>query len=195
MIEYLRPRILKKVNAIKFISRYTELNPLSSGYYRGLCPFTEDPSHTFVVRPDGTWDCIDCGIGGNVIDFVAKYMGISESRAILYLDKIYQFEIEDMEAIQLERVLKKILSEIDLSKYLSSLSDKRLCQIYQAIRTIPSLDQLFVQELARQAEVSPRTIRTYMSSSQLPGTRVQTRISSFLNINKHTLFYRGPKTT
>ena len=54
------------------IGDYVALRPAGSGNLKGLCPFHEEKSPSFHVRPaHGTYHCFGCGEGGDVFSFVA----------------------------------------------------------------------------------------------------------------------------
>jgi DNA primase len=54
------------------IGDYVALRPAGSGNLKGLCPFHDEKSPSFNVRPGlGTYHCFGCGEGGDVFSFVA----------------------------------------------------------------------------------------------------------------------------
>ncbi len=55
------------------IGEYVALRRASAGSVKGLCPFHDEKTPSFNVRPThGTYHCFGCGEGGSVIDFVMK---------------------------------------------------------------------------------------------------------------------------
>ncbi|MGI8800480.1 MAG: DNA primase [Pseudonocardia sp.] len=55
------------------IGEYVALRQAGAGSMRGLCPFHDEKTPSFNVRPThGTFHCFGCGEGGSVIDFVMK---------------------------------------------------------------------------------------------------------------------------
>jgi DNA primase len=55
------------------IGEYVALRRAGAGSLKGLCPFHDEKSASFNVRPThGTFHCFGCGEGGSVIDFVMK---------------------------------------------------------------------------------------------------------------------------
>ena len=55
------------------IGEYVALRRASAGSVKGLCPFHDEKSPSFNVRPThGTYHCFGCGEGGGVIDFIIK---------------------------------------------------------------------------------------------------------------------------
>ncbi|MER2599116.1 MAG: DNA primase [Caldilineales bacterium] len=65
--------IKDRLDIVEVISATTPLRKAGS-LYKGLCPFHQEKTPSFVVYPDrGTWHCFGaCGIGGDVISFVMK---------------------------------------------------------------------------------------------------------------------------
>ncbi|MHA6795737.1 DNA primase [Pseudonocardia bannensis] len=55
------------------IGEYVALRRAGAGALKGLCPFHDEKTPSFNVRPThGTFHCFGCGEGGSVIDFVMK---------------------------------------------------------------------------------------------------------------------------
>lgn len=62
------------------------LKPAGVGSMKGLCPFHDEKSPSFHVRPQvGRWHCFGCGEGGDVISFVQKMDGLGFTEAVEYL--------------------------------------------------------------------------------------------------------------
>ncbi|MFI5086374.1 MAG: DNA primase, partial [Actinomycetales bacterium] len=55
------------------VDSYVTLKSAGIGSFKGLCPFHDERSPSFHVRPQmGTYHCFGCGEGGDVISFVMK---------------------------------------------------------------------------------------------------------------------------
>ncbi len=55
------------------VGDYVALRRAGAGSLKGLCPFHDEKTPSFNVRPThGTFHCFGCGEGGSVIDFVMK---------------------------------------------------------------------------------------------------------------------------
>ncbi len=53
------------------IGAHVALKPAGVGSLKGLCPFHDEKSPSFHVRPQvGRYHCFGCGEGGDVTDFV-----------------------------------------------------------------------------------------------------------------------------
>ncbi|WP_250281180.1 MULTISPECIES: DNA primase [unclassified Frankia] len=65
------------------IGDYVQLRPAGSGQLRGLCPFHDEKTPSFNVRPQvGAYHCFGCGVGGDVIAFVRAIDGLSFPEAV-----------------------------------------------------------------------------------------------------------------
>uniref|UniRef100_UPI0039F10FDE DNA primase n=1 Tax=Sinomonas sp. G460-2 TaxID=3393464 RepID=UPI0039F10FDE len=64
------------------VEGYVTLKSAGIGSYKGLCPFHDERSPSFHVRPQvGTYHCFGCGESGDVISFVMKldHTGFAET--------------------------------------------------------------------------------------------------------------------
>jgi len=68
------------------IGQHVALRSAGVDSLKGLCPFHEERSPSFNVRPSsGYWHCFGCGEGGDVIAFVMKVDGLPFAEAVEYL--------------------------------------------------------------------------------------------------------------
>lgn len=68
------------------IGEHVALKPAGMGSLKGLCPFHDERSPSFHVRPAvGRYHCFGCGEGGDVITFVMKLDGLTFVEAVEYL--------------------------------------------------------------------------------------------------------------
>lgn len=65
--------VKSRINVVDVISRYTPLKRAGS-IYKGLCPFHDEKTPSFVVFPQsGNWHCFGaCGTGGDVFTFLMR---------------------------------------------------------------------------------------------------------------------------
>jgi len=72
--------------------------------YKGLCPFHDDTTPSFMVSPARQiCKCFACGEGGNAINFLMKHEQITYPEALRWLAKKYNIEIEERELTDDER--------------------------------------------------------------------------------------------
>jgi DNA primase len=68
------------------VGEHVTLKTAGVGSMKGLCPFHDERSPSFHVRPHvGLYHCFGCGEGGDVIDFVQKIDGLPFTEAVEYL--------------------------------------------------------------------------------------------------------------
>ncbi len=68
------------------VGEHVALKPAGMGSLKGLCPFHDERSPSFHVRPSvGRYHCFGCGEGGDVITFVMKLDGLTFVEAVEYL--------------------------------------------------------------------------------------------------------------
>jgi DNA primase len=68
------------------VGEHVTLKSAGVGSMKGLCPFHDERSPSFHVRPQvGRWHCFGCGEGGDVISFVQKIDGLAFAEAVEYL--------------------------------------------------------------------------------------------------------------
>lgn len=65
---------VREANRIEsVVGEYVALKPAGGGNLKGLCPFHDEKSPSFHVRPShGTYHCFGCGEGGDVFSFIAE---------------------------------------------------------------------------------------------------------------------------
>ncbi|WP_418276566.1 DNA primase [Isoptericola jiangsuensis] len=82
----------------EIVGAHVTLKPAGVGSLKGLCPFHDERSPSFHVRPGvGRWHCFGCGEGGDVIAFVQKIDGMGFTDAVEHLaDRVgVQLRYED----------------------------------------------------------------------------------------------------
>ena len=66
--------------------------------FKGLCPFHDERTPSFVVSPSkGLFKCFSCGEGGDAIGFIMKHEQMSYTDALRWLAKRYGIHIEERE--------------------------------------------------------------------------------------------------
>ena len=79
--------LLESIDVIDFFSQYTELEQRDREWW-GLTPFQEEKTPSFSVDPEKhIYYCFSTGQGGNVIDFLKQYYGISTREAFKKLEE------------------------------------------------------------------------------------------------------------
>ncbi len=75
--------VKSRINIADVVSDYVALRPASVGSLKGLCPFHDEKSPSFNVRPvQGFYHCFGCGEGGDVYKFVQQMDSLSFYEAV-----------------------------------------------------------------------------------------------------------------
>ena len=70
----------------EIVGEHVTLRSAGVGSMKGLCPFHDEKTPSFHVRPQlGLWHCFGCGEGGDVISFVQKLDHLGFVEAVEYL--------------------------------------------------------------------------------------------------------------
>ncbi|OZB88556.1 MAG: DNA primase [Microbacterium sp. 14-71-5] len=78
--------VRERVRIEDVVGQHVALRPAGVGSLKGLCPFHDEKSPSFHVRPQvGRYHCFGCGEGGDVIAFVQKVDGLGFTEAVEYL--------------------------------------------------------------------------------------------------------------
>lgn len=88
-------RVRDQVDIAEVISGYVNLKRKGQGDYWGRCPFHQEKTASFHVRPDrGMFHCFGCGKGGNVFTFLMEMEGVSFAEAVSMLAERVGIELE-----------------------------------------------------------------------------------------------------
>ena len=76
------------------VSATVSLKPSGTGAYVGLCPFHDEKTPSFSVRPAlGVWHCFGCGLGGDVFGYVEHQENVDFRDAVELLADKYHIEL------------------------------------------------------------------------------------------------------
>ncbi len=110
-------KIKEAAQIVDVVSDFVTLKK-SGANYKGLCPFHDDRTPSFMVSPAKNYcKCFACGKGGNPIGFIMEHEQLSYPDALRYLAKKYGIQVEEKEltaeerAAQTERESMFILNE------------------------------------------------------------------------------------
>ncbi|ALC99379.1 DNA primase [Actinomyces sp. oral taxon 414] len=78
--------VRERIRIEDVVGEHVTLKSGGSGSLKGLCPFHDERTPSFNVRPQlGLWHCFGCGEGGDVIAFVERIDHLSFTEAVEYL--------------------------------------------------------------------------------------------------------------
>jgi len=96
-------RIMDAVNIVDVVSEFVSLRKAGVNY-KGLCPFHDDKTPSFMVSPaKGICHCFACGKGGNAVNFIMEHEQMSYPDALRWLARKYNIEIKERELTDDER--------------------------------------------------------------------------------------------
>ena len=86
--------VRSRTNLADIVGDYVSLKSAGAGSFKGLCPFHEERSPSFHVRPQvGFYHCFGCGEGGDVFTFLQKMDHVTFSEAVERLAARIGFEV------------------------------------------------------------------------------------------------------
>jgi DNA primase len=96
-------KIMDATNIVDVVSEFVTLKKAGVNY-KGLCPFHDDKTPSFMVSPTKQiCKCFSCGEGGTAINFLMKHEQITYPEALRWLAKKYNIEILEKELTDEEK--------------------------------------------------------------------------------------------
>ena len=90
-------------NIVDVVSEFVTLRKAGVNY-KGLCPFHDEKTPSFVVSPSkGYCHCFSCGKGGNAVGFIMEHEQMTYPEALRWLAKKYNIEIHERELTDEEK--------------------------------------------------------------------------------------------
>jgi DNA primase len=88
-------QVRDRVDIVDLVGRFVSLKP-SGRNHKGLCPFHNEKTPSFVVTPDRqSFKCFGCGEGGNVFGFLMRMENLSFPEAVRTLAAQHGIEVPD----------------------------------------------------------------------------------------------------
>ena len=96
-------RILDAANIVDVVSEFVNLRKAGVNY-KGLCPFHDDKTPSFMVSPSkNICHCFACGKGGTPVGFIMEHEQMTYPEALRWLARKYNIEIKERELTSEER--------------------------------------------------------------------------------------------
>ncbi|MCF0243691.1 MAG: DNA primase [Bacteroidaceae bacterium] len=96
-------KIMDAADIVDVVSDFVSLKK-SGANYKGLCPFHNDRTPSFMVSPaKGYCKCFSCGKGGNAVGFIMEHEQLTYPEALKYLARKYNIEVQERELTDDER--------------------------------------------------------------------------------------------
>ena len=101
-------RIIDAAQIVDVVSEFVTLRRAGVNY-KGLCPFHNEKTPSFVVSPSkGLCKCFSCGKGGNVVHFIMEHEQLSYYEALKFLAKKYNIEVKERELTDEEKQVQSL---------------------------------------------------------------------------------------
>ncbi len=141
--------IKSKIDIVSIIGEHVQLNKSGSNF-KGLCPFHQEKSPSFMVSPElQIYKCFGCGEGGDVFNFLEKYEGMEFPEALKYLS--------EKTGVKLTSFNKESSSEKDILYELNALSAK----YYNFILTSHPVGVMALNYLKEERKIDLDAIKTF----------------------------------
>lgn len=99
-------KIMDAANIVDVVGDFVSLKRAGANY-KGLCPFHDDRTPSFMVSPSKNYcKCFACGKGGNPVGFIMEHEQMTYPDALRWLAKKYGITIEEKELSEEEKVSK-----------------------------------------------------------------------------------------
>jgi DNA primase len=96
-------KIMDATNIVDVVSDFVTLRKAGVNY-KGLCPFHDDKTPSFMVSPSKQiCKCFACGEGGTAVNFLMKHEQITYPEALRWLARKYNIEIQEKELTDEEK--------------------------------------------------------------------------------------------
>ena len=96
-------RVLDAADIVDVVKEFVTLRKAGVNY-KGLCPFHDEKTPSFVVSPSKQLcKCFSCGKGGNVAGFLMEHEQMTFPEAIKWLGRKYGIEIHEKEQTEEEK--------------------------------------------------------------------------------------------
>lgn len=90
-------RVMDAADIVDVVKEFVTLRKAGVNY-KGLCPFHDEKTPSFVVSPSKQLcKCFSCGKGGNVVHFIMEHEQMTYPEAIKWLGRKYGIEVQDKE--------------------------------------------------------------------------------------------------
>lgn len=96
-------RIMDAADIVDVVKEFVTLRKAGVNY-KGLCPFHDEKTPSFVVSPSKQLcKCFSCGKGGNVVHFVMEHEQMTYPEALKWLARKYGIEVREKEETEEEK--------------------------------------------------------------------------------------------
>lgn len=96
-------RIMDAADIVDVVKEFVTLRKAGVNY-KGLCPFHNEKTPSFVVSPSKQLcKCFSCGKGGNAVHFIMEHEQMTYPEALKWLARKYGIEVKEKELTEEEK--------------------------------------------------------------------------------------------
>ena len=77
--------VRERADIVEIVRQHVTLKSAGAGAFKGLCPFHDEKTPSFQVRPGRGWFCFGCQRGGDVISYLMEHDGLTFQETVEYL--------------------------------------------------------------------------------------------------------------
>lgn len=187
-------RIKEAANIVDVVGDYVTLRRAGTSY-KGLCPFHNEKTPSFIVTPaKNICKCFGCGGGGDSISFIMKMENLSYLDALRFLAKKFGITIVEKELTPEEKEQQTLRDKmLDANQWLSDYFEKTMRETDEG-RAVGY--QYFVYRGLREDIIkkfhlgySPADYQAYTSAAQSQGIKLEHLVALGATVNTGTRVY------
>ncbi len=187
-------RIKEAANIVDVVGDYVTLRRAGTSY-KGLCPFHNEKTPSFIVTPaKNICKCFGCGGGGDSISFIMKMENLSYLDALRFLAKKFGITVVEKELTPEEKEQQTLRDKmLDANQWLSDYFEKTMRETDEG-RAVGY--QYFIHRGLREDIIkkfhlgySPEDFQAYTNTAPLQGIKVEHLIALGATVNTGTRNY------
>lgn len=187
-------RIKEAANIVDVVGDYVTLRRAGTSY-KGLCPFHNEKTPSFIVTPSkNICKCFGCGGGGDSISFIMKMENLSYLDALRFLAKKFGITIVEKELTPEEKEQQTLRDKmLDANQWLQDFFEKTMRETQEG-RSVGY--QYFVHRGLREDIIkkfhlgySPADYQAYTNAALSQGIKLEHLVALGATVNTGTRTY------
>ncbi|MBF0283687.1 MAG: DNA primase [Magnetococcales bacterium] len=159
--------IRERCDLLEVVGRHTRLRKAGVNWL-GLCPFHQEKTPSFTVRPDkGHYKCFGCGVGGDLIDFVMRAKNLPFEEAVTDLAREAGLPLPEL-VRETPEVKRQRESQAREQTEIFALLTEAERWFQQQLQTPGGLE---AREYLRKRGIAPQTVERFGLGYAPPGWR------------------------
>ncbi len=187
-------RIKEAANIVDVVGDYVTLRRAGTSY-KGLCPFHNEKTPSFIVTPaKNICKCFGCGGGGDSISFIMKMENLSYLDALRFLAKKFGITVVEKELTPEEKEQQSVRDKmLDANQWLQDYFEKTMRETQEG-RSVGY--QYFVHRGLREDIIkkfhlgySPADYQAYTNAALAEGIKLEHLVALGATVNTGTRTY------